>query len=163
VLTSRAGPGRKLRRRGYLLIPEESQPPEVIRATRRHWHHAPPPADLAAAIVDPIVNALVCAQAVVRPVSDWPREAIADALVERALRQGLDVLTPQDRSRLLADPAALSALHFAVWTSPAAHATWRAAIASAPPRTRLARLRTRPEGEADVAAAAIAASHPAHG
>ena len=64
------------------------------------------------------VNALVCAQAVAHPVHGWPREAIADALVERALHDGLDALTPADRNRLLADPAALSALHWAVWTSP---------------------------------------------
>jgi membrane glycosyltransferase len=51
VLTSRAALGRALRRRRYFLIPEESEPPDVIRATRKHWHRAPPPADLATAIV----------------------------------------------------------------------------------------------------------------
>ena len=164
VLTSRAGLGRKLRRRKYLLIPEESEPPEVIRATRRHWRHAPPPADLAAAIVDPMVNALVAAQAAARPVSDWPREATADALVDRALRLGLDALTGPDRAHLLADPAALSALHFAVWTQPAAHASWQDAIARALPRTTQA-TRTRAHAEVAVHApeAAVPASHPAHG
>jgi membrane glycosyltransferase len=34
VLTSRIGLGRRLRRRKYFLIPEESHPPPVIRATR---------------------------------------------------------------------------------------------------------------------------------
>jgi membrane glycosyltransferase len=163
VVTSRAGLGRKLRRRKYFLIPEESEPPDVIRATRRHWHRAAAPADFAAAVVDPIVNALVCAQAVARPVTGWPREAIADALVERALRQGLDALTPSDRGRLLADPAALSALHFAVWTSPAAHTSWREAIARPVARSAALRLHAHDETEANEPAADLTASHPVHG
>jgi membrane glycosyltransferase len=163
VISSRTALGRKLRRRHYFLIPEESEPPEVIRATRRHWHRAPPPADLAAAVVDPIVNALVCAQAIARPVTGWPREATADALVDRALRQGLDALSPPDRARLLGDPAALSALHFAVWTSPAADASWRAAIEQPPMRTRSQWLHAHPETETRETAAAMAPSHAAHG
>jgi membrane glycosyltransferase len=163
VVTSRAGLGRKLRRRKYFLIPEESEPPDVIRATRRYWHRAAAPADFAAAVVDPIVNALVCAQAVSRPVTGWPREAIADALVERALRHGLDALTPSDRSRLLTDPAALSALHFAVWTSPAAHVSWREAIARPVARPAAPRLHTHDETEANESAAGLTASHPVHG
>ena len=163
VVTSRAGLGRKLRRRKYFLIPEESEPPDVIRATRRYWHRAAAPADFAAAVVDPIVNALVCAQAVSRPVTGWPREAIADALVERALRHGLDALTPSDRSRLLTDPAALSALHFAVWTSPAAHVSWREAIARPVARPAAPRLHTHDETEANESAAGLPASHPVHG
>ena len=163
VISSRTALGRKLRRRHYFLIPEESEPPEVIRATRRHWHRASPPADFTTAVVDPVVNALVCAQAVARPVTGWPREAIADALVDRALRQAPDALSAADRARLLGDPAALSALHFAVWTSEAAHPDWRAAIEKPPARSRwqlpvpLAAVETRE------AAAAMAASPAANG
>ena len=130
VLTSRTGLGRKLRRRKYFLIPEDSHPPPVIVATRRHWHHAANVAvGLAAAVVDPTLNALVSAQAVSRPALGWSRGQFADAVVERALQMGVDSLTPQDRNRLVADPAALSALHWAVWTSPAAHASWQDEIA----------------------------------
>jgi membrane glycosyltransferase len=161
VLTSRAGLGRKLRRRKYFLIPEESDPPPVIRATRRYWHQARQSIGLAEAIVDPTVNALVCAQAVAHPVHGWPREAIADALVERALRDGLDALTLQDRNHLLADPAALAALHWAVWTSPAAHATWRARVASPPARARPHAVRAHTAEEPIVPDAAIVASDPA--
>lgn len=163
VLTSRAGIGRKLRRRKYFLIPEESEPPPVIRATRRYWHHARRPADFTAAIVDPTLNALVCAQAVAHPVNGWPREAIADALVERALRDGLDTLTLQDRNRLLADPGALSALHWAVWTSPRAHGAWRAAIANTPERVRTQVTPPVAAAQASVPDEAIVASDPAHG
>ena len=136
VVTSRTGLGRKLRRRKYFLIPEESHPPPVIRATRRYWHHAPRPADLATAVVDPTVNALVCAQAVARPTPGWPLQAIGDAALERALRGGPGALTPPERNRLLADPAALATLHWAVWTAPGAHASWRALIEHAPSRPR---------------------------
>ncbi|MEO9136401.1 MAG: glucans biosynthesis glucosyltransferase MdoH [Casimicrobiaceae bacterium] len=159
VLTSRAALGRKLRRRRYFLIPEESEPPAVIRATRRYWHHARPPADLAEAIVDPTVNALVCAQGVARPTNAWPREAIADTLVEHALHDGLDALTPRDRNHLIADPAALSALHWAVWTSQAAHPTWRAAIANVPSRARAPQ--PHRVSAPSVPEVAIAASDPA--
>jgi membrane glycosyltransferase len=164
VVTSRVGLGRKLRRRKYFLIPEESHPPPVIRATRRYWHHAAPSADLATAVVDPIVNALVCAQAVLRPVHGWPREAHSDALVSRALRNGVEALSAQDRNRLLADPAALSALHAAVWTSQDADASWRARMEERPARVRVMHGETAPA----VAAAAlgepvIVASDAAHG
>jgi membrane glycosyltransferase len=161
VITSRIGLGRKLRRRKYFLIPEEASPPPLIRATRRYWHHAAAPADLTTAVVDPIVNALVCAQAVMRPVYGWPREALSDALVSRALRNGLAALSPQDRSALLADPAALSALHVAVWTAHDAHPSWRAAIEQRPPRMRA--LQDAADRAAPLAEPAIAASNAVHG
>jgi membrane glycosyltransferase len=162
VLTSRTALGRMLRRRRYFLIPEESHPPPVIRATRRHWHHAQEPANLAAAVVDPTVNALVCAQAIARPPSAWLRGSIADALVERALQNGLDALTPNDRTRLIADPAALSALHWSVWTAPAVHPSWHTLTSSAPTRPR-SRLHTPQVGDVDVLDAVAAASHSAGG
>jgi membrane glycosyltransferase len=161
VITSRVGLGRKLRRRRYFLIPEEASPPPLIRATRRYWHHAAAPADLTTAVVDPIVNALVCAQAVMRPVYGWPREALSDALVSRALRNGLAALSPQDRSALLADAAALSALHVAVWTTRDAHPSWRAAIEQRPSRMRA--LQDAAERAAPLAEPAIAASNAVHG
>jgi membrane glycosyltransferase len=164
VVTSRVGLGRKLRRRKYFLIPEESHPPPVIRATRRYWHHTAPPADLTTAVVDPIVNALVCAQAVMRPVPGWPREAASDALASRALRNGADALSPQDRNQLLADPAALSALHVAVWTSPDAHPSWRRAIEERPVRLRPVHDDgSHAPAPAPAVDAAIAAPGPVHG
>ncbi|HSQ82837.1 MAG TPA: glucans biosynthesis glucosyltransferase MdoH [Casimicrobiaceae bacterium] len=134
VITSRAGLGRKLRRRHYLLIPEESHPPPEIKATRRYWHRAAPLADFTAAVVDPLVNALVCAQAVMRSaVTPHAREATA-ARVEQALQAGPAALSTADRTALIADPAALSALHWAVWTSPVRHDSWRKACENPPTR-----------------------------
>ncbi|MGE5105047.1 MAG: glucans biosynthesis glucosyltransferase MdoH, partial [Betaproteobacteria bacterium] len=161
VVSSRASLGRKLRRRKYFLIPEESQPPPVIRATRRHWHHAQAPADLVDAVVDPTVNALVCAQAVGHPLHGLAREAMAGAIVDRALAGGPDALTPLDRNRLIGDPAALSALHWAVWTSPAAHAAWGDAIASPPNRARSHPPRESVADTSSAPGAVVAASDPA--
>jgi len=136
VLTSRTGLGRKLRRRKFLLIPEESHPPPVIRATRRYWHHAPPPADVAAAVVDPVTNALICAQAVGRAGTGRIRELLNGAIAERALHEGLDALDTGEKSQLLTDPGALSALHWAVWTAPVRHPSWTALLEAKPSRTR---------------------------
>jgi membrane glycosyltransferase len=138
VLTSRIGLGRRLRRRKYFLIPEESHPPLVIRATRRYWHHAPQPADVATAIVDPVTNALICAQAVGRTGTAGNRDFQSTAIAERALRDGLGVLSGADKNQLIADPAALSALHWAVWTSAARHPSWIALTAQAPARVKSA-------------------------
>ncbi|MGE5090023.1 MAG: glucans biosynthesis glucosyltransferase MdoH [Candidatus Levyibacteriota bacterium] len=136
VITSRADLGRKLRRRRYFLIPEESHPPREIKATRRYWHRAAPAADFTAAVVDPIVNALVCAQAVMRPAATLHAREATAARIEQALRLGPDALTAADKSALIADPVALSALHWAVWTSAARHDSWRQACEN--PQTRKA-------------------------
>jgi len=69
----------------------------------------------------------------------------------------------QDRARLLGDPAALSALHFAVWTAPSAHESWRVAIERAPTRARTRWLHPHAESESREAATAIAAPHAAQG
>ncbi|HEY3583065.1 MAG TPA: hypothetical protein VGL90_01660, partial [Casimicrobiaceae bacterium] len=85
----------------------------------------------------------------------------SDALVSRALRNGVAALSPQDRSALLADPAALSALHVAVWTAHDAHPSRRAAIEQRPSRMRA--LQDAADRAAPLAEPAIAASNAVHG
>jgi len=161
VFTSRVGLGRKLRRRKYFLIPEESHPPPVIRATRRYLHHAPAPADFAAAVVDPIVNALMCAQATGRTGTGRVREFLNSALAERALHDGLDSLTPAEKNQLLADPVALSGLHWAVWTSAKRHDSWRVLTEQVPARARLVPSGPPIPREERLATHDVAASDPA--
>src|SRR4029079_12026650 len=60
------------------------------------------------------------------------------AIAERALRDGLGALSGADKNQLIADPAALSALHWAVWTSAARRPSWIALTAQAPARARSA-------------------------
>jgi len=163
VLTSRIGLGRRLRRRKYFLIPEESHPPPVIRATRRYWHHAAQPANVATAIVDPVTNALICAQAVGRTGTARNRDFIGTALAERALRDGLDALSGADKNQLIADPAALSALHWAVWTSPARHPAWAELTSQAPARVRSAMAESAIMQDARVGEIADVASNAAGG
>ena len=158
VLTSGTNLGRRLRRRKYFLIPEESHPPPVIRATRRYWHHAPHPADVAAAVVDPMVNALICAQAVGRNGTGRVRELLNTVVADRALHRGLDQLSAAEKNQLLADPDALSALHWAVWTSAARHSSWRALIEQPPARPRVVVAEAPVSRDDRIAAAAVATS-----
>jgi len=125
VYTSRAGVGKALRRLGLFLIPEETRPPPVLAATRKHLLAAAPAGGVAAAVADPLVNAVICAHGVSRGSSEASRLARRE-LVERALEQGVDALTPEERGVLVADPEALTQLHHAVWTSEA-HPSWLAA------------------------------------
>jgi membrane glycosyltransferase len=138
VYTSRVGLGRRLRRRRFFLIPEEARPPAVIRATRKYVKHALPTADAQTAVVDPVLNALVSAQAVARDHLPPNVQAERNALVMRALRDGWAALSRAEQGVLLGDPRALSRLHVAVWSDPAAHETWvtlRATSRPAPPRS----------------------------
>ena len=66
-----------------------------------------------------------CAQATPQTHAPASIAAARKQLVARALQSGAEALDPASRSRLLNDPLALSALHFAVWTTAQAHPSWR--------------------------------------
>jgi membrane glycosyltransferase len=124
ALSSRVAWGRRARRARLFLIPEESQPPRVLRRMRRHLRQAAPYPDFIAAVVDPLANAIVCATESARThLSEAVRAAHA-ALDERAIAGGPDALGAADRVALLGDAHALASLHHAVWTRPDAHPAW---------------------------------------
>jgi membrane glycosyltransferase len=125
VWTSRASLGARLRRARILSIPEETRPPLELRLVRRYLRRPAPVVGLEDAVLDPVVNAVACAVATPRPRPGATVAAARSDLVAAALR-GPDALGPRDRMLLLSDPAALSQLHLAVWTSPAARARWTA-------------------------------------
>ena len=131
VYTSRLQPGRRLRAARLFLIPEETQPPEEIRAMMDRVAAAPTPPGFVDAVVDPATNALACAAAVARftRTALVRNERLHD--VDIAVVEGPGALSAASKLRLLGDPIALSRLHWRVWTSPDAHAVWRDAIASA--------------------------------
>jgi membrane glycosyltransferase len=141
VYTSRITLGKRLRAASIFLIPEESDPPEEIRTMMRLLATTAPPRDFVDAVVDPALNALMCAAAVARFTS------IASVLDERehavrvALLKGPGALSNALKLRLLSDPVALSRLHWLVWTAREADAAWRDAVAS----------RQRPDGAANFA------------
>ncbi len=127
VYTSRAILGERMRHLGLFLIPEETQPPPEIAATQRYVANARAAPLWIDAVVDPRHNAVMAALAVPRP--DLPVRVREErrALVERALAEGPDALSAREKMILLADPIALSLLHFRVWTVPRVHPAWRVA------------------------------------
>ena len=127
VFSSRVTLGRLARRLGLFVTPEELQAPEEVRRTAELAAKAPARPGLAGAIIDPLVNALACAQGTPRVHLSAAAAEARNDLVARALERGVESLDRRERGRLLNDPVALSTLHLAVWTSPRAHASWIAA------------------------------------
>ena len=127
VLTSHDSPGRWLRRRRLLMIPEESAPAEEIRDVVRFtatMEAAPVPLDLPReagflrALLDPGVNALRRALTPPRPHPLAPHAAARrDQLVERVLLDGPDDLTQDEKMLLLRDPDRLFLVHRTAWTA----------------------------------------------
>ena len=115
VYTSRVSLGRKARRAGLFLIPEEVRPPREIRATKRYERAAPTPPTFAAAVVDPYVNALVCAIANDRRRLPDSIRRDRTALAREAVLRGPESLTADQRTRLLSDPFVLSYVHSHLW------------------------------------------------
>jgi membrane glycosyltransferase len=115
VYTSRASLGRRARRAGLFLIPEETAVPREIRAMTSHLAASPPTPTFATAIVDPVINALVCA--VAKDRRRFPQQ-VRDARA-RLARAALDgdptSLPPERKTRLLGDAGAMSWLHFHTW------------------------------------------------
>jgi len=127
VYTSRVGAGRWLRARRFFLIPEETRADPVLQATRGYLNAADTVDGVRTAVVDPLVNALVCAHGVRRTRYE-PARFGRHRLAERALREGVDALDSAQRAVLIGDPEALSWLHFNVWTADRAHSSWVAAL-----------------------------------
>jgi len=72
----------------------------------------------------PVTNALVCAAGVARPRQSEDTRKSRLNLVHNALLQGPGKLTPIQKNTLLGDPILLSQLHFQVWNSNQAEASW---------------------------------------
>ncbi len=130
VLTSRVSLGRRLRSARLFVIPEELRPPQEIHSVTQSVNAAPRPPGFIEAVVDPVVNALMCASGVARFSEDTALRSGRQQLVRLAMQNGPAQLTAAQKVRLLNDPVALSQLHLDVWTSPQSHAQWRDAIAS---------------------------------
>jgi membrane glycosyltransferase len=130
VLSSRVSLGRRTRNAGLFLIPEESMPPKELTDTYAYAKidAGQPAPDFVEAVVDPLLNAVVCAAA--RPHPGLPQSAIEarQALADTALQEGPGALSAADCKTLLDDPLAMSRLHFNVWSSGSAHPEWRERI-----------------------------------
>lgn len=126
VYSSRASLGRRLRRAGFFLIPEESHPPRELRQTRTGARRTRALPGFVEAVIDPVVNAFACASGVARPGRNPIRNGRLQ-LVRSALANGPDALTAGQKMTLLSDPVALSQLHFQVWASAEAALSWHGA------------------------------------
>lgn len=125
VLSSRVSLGRRLQRAGLFVTPEEMRPPQELQATFAHNSAAQDLPDFIDAVVDPVINALVCAAGTARVELPPGSRAARAELASTALRSDPEDLTHEQKNMLLNDSLLLSQLHFEVWTSAFAHARWR--------------------------------------
>src|SRR4026208_1869582 len=79
------------------------------------------------AVVNPRVNALVCGTSSPQLRGSPRAQGRRDRAIAAAVKGGPYALTDDQMLYFLADPLALSQLHFDVWTAPAAHPHWIAA------------------------------------
>jgi membrane glycosyltransferase len=127
VYSSRTGLGRKAAQDGLFHIPEETRAPPELTDTQRYAREeraraAQGKQTFAAAIADPLVNALVCAMGTARHRPVPANLAARKTLVELAAA-GPGSLTEAQRVKLLDDPVAMAQLHRIAWMNgPAAPA-----------------------------------------
>lgn len=135
VFTSRTRYGLALKRRGILSIPEEINPPEVMKLAD-HANSALDPAldaaaearrGLIAAIVDPYVNGVHVSLLEGGELTHDQHE-----LAERCLTKGPDSLDKKELSELLYLAPAMILMHRAVWlrSSDGIHHVWTRAVDS---------------------------------
>lgn len=129
--------GEFLRNHGLWQTPEEVAQPELFECVEREEIHVQAMLEKASlrgaagAILDPYLNSLhVSLQE--QEVAQMPEGKRPEAEIpqEKALREGLDSLTPRETQNLLASPKAMEDLHFHVWHSTRSdrHASWEALI-----------------------------------
>ncbi|MEP7299753.1 MAG: glucans biosynthesis glucosyltransferase MdoH, partial [Burkholderiales bacterium] len=122
---SHSAPGRWLRRRGILLIPEEANEPHVLREARRHAQGVEGRLHFDAAVRDGAVHDRVAAAAAHDAAAVGDKAIARSALVAQAASNGPAPLSDTQRHRLLGDAAALRALRELVVLHRAHPAWWQ--------------------------------------
>jgi membrane glycosyltransferase len=120
VFSSRVTLGRRTYLNRLFRIPEETQPPTELQATRRYTaqnREVPHIPGFDDAVCDPQANALACALATGRHKPRPANEAPRTEQVDRVLDLGVDALTEPQKVKLLDDPVALLRAHAGVWRS----------------------------------------------
>lgn len=123
VWTSRVSWGETARRMGLFLTAEELRRPPELAALDENLRRPLPYSPFAIprtrgfirAVVIPEVHALHMSLAQHRRRTPPDKVAALESLVEKALAQGPDALTPGEKAALLNDPARLHELHNGVW------------------------------------------------
>ena len=124
VLSSRVSIGSYLRKLRLFLIPEEGSQPEELRAAEAYHSNAKPLAGFIEAVVDPAINALICACGKKNNAHPPGMSVERHVLLQSALRKGPQALSPPEKQRLLNDPLTLFQLHRNVWGAAIAHPHW---------------------------------------
>lgn len=119
VFLSRIGIGLGMRRKGWLLIPEEVEEVPVLYDLNRERPMsalcADPPA-FQEAIIHPWYNQLH--RQLARPNRGPLQRAHLEAMGKRCLSQGPDALTSSEKTQLSRDARSLTELHREVWRQP---------------------------------------------
>ena len=124
VLSSRVTLGNHLRNLKLFLIPEEGQQPEELRAAEAYHSSTKVLPGFIEAVVDPAINALVCACGKKSMSLAAGTSIDRHMLLQSALRGGPGGLSGPEKQRLLNDPVTLFQLHRNVWEAPSAHPHW---------------------------------------
>ena len=131
VYSSRVSLGRALRRARLFVVPEEADPPRELRTVRTHAERASEAPGFVDAVVDPAMNAIVCAAVPRHGRAPDRARALRARVIATAMERGPDALSDRQKRLVLTDPVVLSQLHLQVATSAAAHPAWRARPAPA--------------------------------
>lgn len=128
VYSSKVSNGLRFRRKNLFLIPEEYTPPVELTATENHLNSAPAQHDFIDAVVEPLLNGVMCASGKMHVQRSPAAQKRREELVETILLKGPSAIPDMQKNALLGDPVFLSQLHFKVWTSVQAHPQWRQRI-----------------------------------
>ncbi|MDT0496780.1 glucans biosynthesis glucosyltransferase MdoH [Algiphilus sp. W345] len=129
VLSSRVTLGRWCRQRKLFLIPEETAPPEELRALATFLKEPDPyEAGFLRAVAEPVANAIACASGRPRTQIPMPVEAQRRERLEQDLKLLPTSLSDTERNFLLGAPDLLSSLHQRIWSDPAIRSEWRRGV-----------------------------------
>ena len=119
IWTSRTSWGDLIHRWGLLQTPTDLRPPEEVQRLAEHLGRLSPAArgrrGFARAVVDPGTFTLRLALAGLKPPKPPALAARLQALRAKALAEGPEALSRQEKNALLSDPVSLAALHHEVW------------------------------------------------
>lgn len=123
--------GRRARELGLFLIPEETNPPPVLRYLEENLQkeapvlpvlHDKPNSRFVQALIDPYVNALHLSLLPVRETPRKRRRHYLDGLIHQLEEEGPESLNSAQKRELIADPDSLQRLHALFWSRPPANA-----------------------------------------
>lgn len=124
VFSSRVSLGVFLKKLRLFLIPEEFAPPKELTKTNELVKNNGFPKGFLQGITNPFMNAVLCATASLRTKQTKGMQSSRKDLITKALNEGPNSLTLQEKNQLQNDPIALSQLHVEVWSCPNLYEKW---------------------------------------